>query len=145
MQKPVKTGKYTEINTHSHVKFWPNWIKYGAVSYSLSCTLIYGISKNIVISSSNVKIQLNSDYLVYYYKLLKVQRFRSMAIIKHLKVEATQYLQELTLIASFILSILNPWLSQIKYMSSGKYLNIFYLQLLKLCLAYQACNLLTPK
>ena len=37
MQKLVKTGKYTEINKKSDVKFWLNWIKYGAVSYSLSC------------------------------------------------------------------------------------------------------------
>ena len=38
MQKPVKSGKYTEINKQSNVKFWLNWINYGAVSYSLSCT-----------------------------------------------------------------------------------------------------------
>ena len=37
-KKPVKTGKYTEINKQSQVKFWLNGIKYGAVSYSLSCT-----------------------------------------------------------------------------------------------------------
>ena len=38
MQELVKTGKSTEINKQSHVKFWLHWIKYGAVSYSLSCT-----------------------------------------------------------------------------------------------------------
>ena len=38
IQKPVKTGKYKEINKQSHVKFWLNRIKYGAVSYLLSCT-----------------------------------------------------------------------------------------------------------
>ena len=27
----------SEINKQSHVKFWLNWIKYGAASYSLSC------------------------------------------------------------------------------------------------------------
>ena len=28
-------------NQQSHVKFWMNWIKYGAVSYSLSCIKFY--------------------------------------------------------------------------------------------------------
>ena len=37
MQKLVKTGKYTEINKQSHVKFWLNWRKYRTVSYSFSC------------------------------------------------------------------------------------------------------------
>ena len=37
MQKLVRTGKYTEINKQSDVKFWLNWIKYGSVSYSFSC------------------------------------------------------------------------------------------------------------
>ena len=36
MQKLVKTGKNTEINKQSNVKFWFIWIKYGAVSYSLN-------------------------------------------------------------------------------------------------------------
>ena len=36
----VKTGKYTKINKHSDVKFWLNWMNYGAVSYSLSCTKV---------------------------------------------------------------------------------------------------------
>ena len=31
-----KTGKNTEIKIQSDVKFWFNWIKHGAVSYSLS-------------------------------------------------------------------------------------------------------------
>ena len=34
----VNSGENTEINKQSHVKFWLNWIEYGAVSYSLSCT-----------------------------------------------------------------------------------------------------------
>ena len=38
MQKLVKTGKYTEINKQSIVKFWLNWRKYRYVSYSFSCT-----------------------------------------------------------------------------------------------------------
>ena len=42
MQKLVKTGKNTEINKQSDVKFWLNWIEYGAVYYSLSC-MISGI------------------------------------------------------------------------------------------------------
>ena len=36
-QKLVKTSKYTGINKQSDVKFWLDCIKYGAVSYSLSC------------------------------------------------------------------------------------------------------------
>ena len=36
MQKPVKTGKYTEINKQSDLKFWLHLKKYRAVSYSLS-------------------------------------------------------------------------------------------------------------
>jgi hypothetical protein len=32
MQKPVKMGKYTEINKQYDVKFWLNLIKYEAVS-----------------------------------------------------------------------------------------------------------------
>ena len=31
MQKLLKTGKYTEINKQSHVKFWLNWRKYRTV------------------------------------------------------------------------------------------------------------------
>ena len=38
MQKLVKTGKNTEVNKQSDVKFWLNWIKFGAVLYSLGCT-----------------------------------------------------------------------------------------------------------
>jgi hypothetical protein len=37
MQKLIKTGKNTEINKQSDVKFWLSWRKYGAVSYLLSC------------------------------------------------------------------------------------------------------------
>jgi hypothetical protein len=37
MQELVKTGKFTEINIQSNVKFWLNWRKYGTVSYSFSC------------------------------------------------------------------------------------------------------------
>ena len=35
-QAQVNSGENTEINKQSHVKFWLNWIKYGAVSYSLA-------------------------------------------------------------------------------------------------------------
>ena len=38
MQKLVKTGKNTKIDKQSDVKFWLNLIKFGAVSYLLSCT-----------------------------------------------------------------------------------------------------------
>ena len=38
MQKLVRTGKFTEINKQSHVKFWLSWRKYRTVSYSFSCT-----------------------------------------------------------------------------------------------------------
>ena len=33
----VNNGKNTEINKQLHVKLWLNLMKYGAVSYSLSC------------------------------------------------------------------------------------------------------------
>ena len=36
--KLVKTGKNIEIKKQSYLKFWINWIKFGAVSYLLSCT-----------------------------------------------------------------------------------------------------------
>ena len=35
----AKTGKNTEINKQSDVKFWLNWRKYGTVSYWFSCKL----------------------------------------------------------------------------------------------------------
>ena len=35
--RQVKTSKNTEIDKQSDVNFWLDWIKYGAVSYSLSC------------------------------------------------------------------------------------------------------------
>ena len=35
----VNSGENTEINKQSHVKFWMNLIKYGTVSYSLSCII----------------------------------------------------------------------------------------------------------
>ena len=41
MQKPVKPGKYTEINKQSDVKFWLNCIKFGAVLYLLSCKIAW--------------------------------------------------------------------------------------------------------
>ena len=34
----VKTGKFSQINKQSNVKFWLIWLKFGAVSYLLSCT-----------------------------------------------------------------------------------------------------------
>ena len=34
-----KFGGNTEIDKQWHVMFWLNWIKYGAVSYSLSCII----------------------------------------------------------------------------------------------------------
>ena len=36
----VNLGQNTDINKQSNAKFWLNWIKYGAVSYSLSCILV---------------------------------------------------------------------------------------------------------
>ena len=55
MQKLVKTGKTgknTEINKQCDVKVWLNWIKYGAISYSLSCT--YSIWHNLFAAFSRV-------------------------------------------------------------------------------------------
>ena len=37
MQELVKTGKFSYIKKQSDVKFWLNWIKFGAVSYLSSC------------------------------------------------------------------------------------------------------------
>ena len=42
MQKQVKTCKNTEINKQSDVKFWLDSIKFGTVSYLLSCTRAVG-------------------------------------------------------------------------------------------------------
>ena len=39
----VNSGENTEINKQSHVKFWLNWMKYGAVSYSLRYRLDHGL------------------------------------------------------------------------------------------------------
>ena len=35
----VNSGEKTDINKQSLVKFWMNWIEYGAVSYSFHCTV----------------------------------------------------------------------------------------------------------
>ena len=35
--KQVRMGKNTDINKQSGVKFWFNWRKHGAMSYSFSC------------------------------------------------------------------------------------------------------------
>ena len=58
----VNSGENTKVNKQSLVKFWPNWRKYGVVSYSFSYThwhifysktghfvkhLIYGVCYNM--------------------------------------------------------------------------------------------------
>ena len=40
IQELVETGKFSQINKQSNVKFWLNWIKFGAVSYLLSCNIL---------------------------------------------------------------------------------------------------------
>ena len=35
----ITSCKNTEINKQSYAKFWFNWIRFGAVSYLLSCTI----------------------------------------------------------------------------------------------------------
>ena len=40
MQELVKTGKFSKIYKQSDVKFWFNWIRFGADLYWLSCTTI---------------------------------------------------------------------------------------------------------
>ena len=62
MQKLVKTGKYTEINKQSDVKFWLNWIEYGAVSYSLSCTSNCFWQINVVY----VIVEFLGDFVLFY-------------------------------------------------------------------------------
>ena len=56
MQKLVKTGKNTAINKQSDVKFWLNWIKYGAVSYSLSC------NNSLILCSKYYKVKGQSFF-----------------------------------------------------------------------------------
>ena len=56
MQKLVKTGKYTEINKQSDVKFWLNWRKYGAVSYWLSCM------RRLLVEGCLVQVLANTVY-----------------------------------------------------------------------------------
>ena len=46
----AKAGKKTEVNKQSDVKFWLNWIKFGAASYVLSCNSGYFLSKGQLIS-----------------------------------------------------------------------------------------------
>ena len=42
-----KRGGNTEINKQSHVKFWFNRKKYGAVSYSLSCISLLSLERRL--------------------------------------------------------------------------------------------------
>ena len=42
----VNSGQNTEIKKQSNDKFLLNWIKYGAVSYSISCTFLVWRGKN---------------------------------------------------------------------------------------------------
>ena len=58
MQELVKTGKYTEINKQSDVKFWLNYIKFGAVSHLLSCTWQFGKIELLQIAQNLVMLTL---------------------------------------------------------------------------------------
>ena len=79
MQKLVKTRKNTKINKQSNVKFWLNWIKYGAVSYSL----YYGKNSERVIFSqkymwhNTMKIR-GILFQVYYFQVSVVWVWRSI-------------------------------------------------------------------
>ena len=58
MQKLVKTGKYTEMNKQSDVKFWLDGRKYGTVSYSFSCNWISRYLKVIQLGwKGNINVQ----------------------------------------------------------------------------------------
>ena len=54
MQKPVKTGKNTEINQQSYVKFWLNWIRNGTVSYWFTRKWKWFYKKRQTIMKDNV-------------------------------------------------------------------------------------------
>ena len=58
----AKTGKNTEINKQSDVKFWLNWRKYGTVSYSFSC-----IKTNFLLSKKTLTNQ------TFFLSLKKIQ------------------------------------------------------------------------
>ena len=57
----LNSGENTKINKQSHLKFWLNWIKYGAVSYSLSCIIMLKTLHN---SQSRLLLEFfkNSDW-----------------------------------------------------------------------------------
>ena len=61
-----KFGENTEINKQSHVKFWLNWIEYGAVSYSLSCNKLIS---NFHFLGDIVSVEDVDDGSVYYAQL----------------------------------------------------------------------------
>ena len=72
MQKLVKTGKYTEINKQSHVKFWLNWRKYRTVSYSFSCTYLLIWFFSFRYSPKRISNCLRSCWQIRWWKYLSV-------------------------------------------------------------------------
>ena len=82
LQKLVKTGKNTEINKQSDVKFWLNWIKHGAVSYSLSCTHYGKNSEHVIFSQKymwhNTMKIWGILFQVYYFQVSVVWVWRSI-------------------------------------------------------------------
>ena len=69
MQELVKT----EINIQSDVKFWLNWIKFGAVSYLLSC--IQHQFQHSMTCPNDISSGLWSGLFVWAYKLLDVIQY----------------------------------------------------------------------
>ena len=59
----VKTGKNTEINKQFNVKLWLNSIKFGAVSYLLSCTYFCVLTEKTENSMVNEMVYYNSTIL----------------------------------------------------------------------------------
>ena len=61
MQKLVKTGKFSKINKQLDVKFWVNRIKFGAVSYLLSCNI--RLINLASVSKSHMTILFEMEFL----------------------------------------------------------------------------------
>ena len=58
----VNLGENTEINKQSHVKFWLHWMKYEAISYSLSCTYnCFGHQYRTISGSAQVNSGQNTE------------------------------------------------------------------------------------
>ena len=82
MQNSVKTGKYTEINKQSDVKFWLNWKKYGTVSYSFSRSIFFRRTKTISCNSYFLCIRYMDRYCKESFRTLLLDWCLGMIIIR---------------------------------------------------------------